>query len=78
MIAETSQSFIDGIIYDFIDKVMESSEGSGANIHSGSLTNSIQSFQNLDLIGTILIHFLCTHISPSVSLKCQFICYDER
>ena len=57
------QRLIHGIVHDLIDQVMQSSRGSGPDIHAGSLADSFQSFQYLYLIGTIFGVRLSSHIS---------------
>ena len=47
--AVSGQSFVDGIIDNFIDQVVQTGGGSGADIHSGALAYGFQTFQNLDL-----------------------------
>ena len=52
--AETGQRFIDGVIHNFIDQMVESSGRSRADIHTGTLSDCFQTFQNLNIIGCIV------------------------
>ena len=55
MLAVARQSFVNGVIYDFIDKVVQTGSGGGADIHTGTLAHGLQPFQNLNLIGVIFL-----------------------
>ena len=48
--AETCQRFIDRIVHDLIDQVVKPPGRCGPYIHSRSLSDSFQSFKDLDLI----------------------------
>ena len=53
MFTESSQSLIHRIIHDFIDKMMQTSGRGAADIHARPLSDRFQTFQNLNLVGTI-------------------------
>ena len=52
--AVARQRFVNGVIHDFINAVMQSAVIRGANVHAGTLANSFQTFQHLDLVFIIL------------------------
>ena len=60
-IAKTGQSFINGIIHYFINKMMKSSAGRTSNIHSGSFPNRFKTFQYLNLICSVFISHSDNH-----------------
>ena len=58
-ITKACQCFIYRIIHNFIDKMMQSSAGCGADVHTGTLSDSLKSFENLYLIRAILVIHCC-------------------
>ena len=52
----SGQSFIDRVIHDLIDQVMQTGRGSRTDIHTGTFPHCFQTLQNLDLLRTV---FLC-------------------
>ena len=54
--AETGQRLVDGVVHDLIYQMVQTAAGGGADIHTGALADSLQAFQNLDLLRTV---FLC-------------------
>jgi hypothetical protein len=52
-IADTSQSFINGIVDDLIDQVMQSFLIRTAHIHAWTTADSFQTLKDLNIIGTI-------------------------
>ena len=52
----SGQSFVNGIIHNFIDQVVQTGRRSRSDIHTGSFSDCFQTFQNLDLLSAI---FLC-------------------
>ena len=57
----TGQSFIYRIIYNLINQVMKSPGRSAANIHTRSLPDRFQPFQDLNLVCSVF----CTHVISS-------------
>ena len=57
----SGQSLIDRIVYDLIDKMMKSADRCTSNVHSGSFSYCFQSFQNLNLVGSIFVIYFCFH-----------------
>ena len=48
-VTEASQSFVNGVIYDFINQMMQTSGTGGADIHTGTFADCLQTFQDLNL-----------------------------
>ena len=47
---------VDGVVDDFVDHVMKPRSVIGiADIHAGTLPDSVETLQNLDRIGTIIL-----------------------
>ncbi len=55
--SKTCHGFIERVVHDFPDQVVESGWARGSNIHSRTLTNWFKSFQNLDLPGAVFCGF---------------------
>jgi len=49
------EGFIDRVIHDFVDQVVETFYTDVPDVHGGALANSFQSLQDLDTIGTVSI-----------------------
>ena len=58
-ITKSCQSFINRIVNNFIDKVMKTTAGSGSYIHTGTLSDSLETFQNLNLVSAIFMIYSC-------------------
>ena len=56
-----SQGFIYCIIYNLINQVMQAPGRSAANVHTRSLPDCLQPFQNLNLVCSVF----CTHVISS-------------
>jgi len=48
--AVARQRFVNGVVYDLINAVMQASKIGGADVHTGTLANSFQTFQHLNLV----------------------------
>ena len=48
LVAMTSQGFIDGIVHNLINQVVETSLAGGADVHGWPLPNGLQAFKNFD------------------------------
>ena len=59
-ITVSGQSLIHRIIYNLINQVMKSSDGSAANVHTRSFSYGFQSFQNLNLVRSVFSVKFCT------------------
>ena len=56
----SGQSLIHRIIYNLINQMMKSSDGSAANVHTRSFSYGFQSFQNLNLVRSVFSVKFCT------------------
>ena len=52
------QSFVDGVVYDLIDQVMQTAFRGGTDIHARTLAHSLQPFEHLDLRSVVLVAFI--------------------
>ena len=50
----TGQRFVDGVVHDLIDQVMQAAGGGGADVHTWSFTHGLQAFQHLNFRGVVL------------------------
>ena len=60
LIAVSCESFIHRIVHDLIDKVVKSSRGGTADVHSRSLSYRFQPLQDLNLVRPIFSIKFCT------------------
>jgi len=67
--APPRHSFVDGIIHDFIDKVMKPSRADIPDIHRRTFPDSFQSFQNLNLSCTVTFGILILHVNFYVGFR---------
>ena len=68
LVTEACKRFIHGVIYNFINQMMQTLCAGGADIHTGALSHRLQPFQNLNLICIIfrrhqipLFRFIFSH-----------------
>ena len=68
LVTEPCKRFIHGVIYNFINQMMQTLCAGGADIHTGALSHRLQPFQNLNLICIIfrrhqipLFRFIFSH-----------------
>ncbi len=47
--AVAGQRFVDGVVHNFINQMMQTPLGGGADIHTRPLSDGLQPLQNLDL-----------------------------
>ncbi len=50
----SGHGFVDGVIDDFVDQVVESVEAGAADVHAGALADGFESFQDFDLLGVVV------------------------
>ena len=69
VVAETGEGFVDGVVHDFIDEVMETTVADVADVHGRAFADGFESFEDLDTFGRILglclIHFFLSHFSSN-------------
>ena len=66
MLTVSGQRFVNGVVHDLIDEVVQTGGGGRADIHTGSFPHRFQTLQNLNLLRAV---FLCyfrfvRHICP--------------
>jgi hypothetical protein len=54
-IAIAGESFIDRVVDDFIDQVVETAFSGGADIHSGALANGVEALKDGDRAGVVTV-----------------------
>ena len=75
VVAVTGQSLVDGVVHDLVHQMVQAALAGGADIHTGALAHSLQTFQDLDLAGVVFMvrrsfcvgtgnDFLCHFLSP--------------
>ena len=64
VVAGSRQGFVNRIVYDFVDQVMEPSRSRRADVHAGTLPHRFQTFQNLDLVGAVFFVIFYVHSVP--------------
>ena len=52
--AVSRQSFINGIVDNFVNQVVKSIQACRADIHRGALPHRLETFQNLNLLGPVI------------------------
>ena len=58
VLAVACQRFIDGVVHDLVDQMMQAGNGGGADIHTRALPDRFQPFQHLDLLRTVFLCYL--------------------
>ena len=66
MLTVSGQRFVNGVVHDLIDEVVQTGGGGRTDIHTGSFPHRFQTLQNLNLLRAV---FLCyfrfvRHICP--------------
>src|SRR5207344_1508315 len=56
---ESRHMFIDTVVDDFIDEVMEAVHTGAADVHRWTLPHGVQTFQHFDLIRAVTVGFWC-------------------
>src|SRR5688500_9207902 len=57
MIAVTSECFVDRVVYDFVNEVVQAAWPGGSDVHTGTLPDSFEALENLDLTGIVFFGF---------------------
>jgi hypothetical protein len=50
----TSHRFVDRVVDDFVNEVVETSRGRGPDVHARALAYCLETFENLDLTSVVL------------------------
>src|ERR1700688_3025759 len=51
------ERFVDRVVDGFVHELVEAPLGGVADVHAGALANSLEAFENLDLLAGIVVHF---------------------
>ena len=66
-VAIACKRFVDGVIYDFVNKVVQAARTGGADVHARALADGFQTFKDLYLIRIVIRihmrHFVNIHIN---------------
>ena len=62
----TCESLIDRVVYNFVDEVMKGFDVGAANIHARSATDSLKSFEDLDITCIVVFGFIVQFFAPKV------------
>ena len=69
--AVAGQGFVDGVVHDLIDQVVQATGGGGADVHARPFPDRLQSLQDLDLRGPVFMFhrggvfvFQLIHVKP--------------
>ena len=57
-VAVAGQRFVDRIVHDLVDQVMQTGFAGGADVHRRPQANGFQAFQHLDTTGIVNFHRL--------------------
>ncbi len=49
-VGDTRHDFVDAVIDDFLDEMVQTTLICGADIHAGAYTHGLQAFENLDVL----------------------------
>ena len=60
VLAVTGQGFVDGVVHHFVNQVVEPLFACAADVHPRPALDGLQTFQNLDLVGAVLLPCFCS------------------
>jgi hypothetical protein len=52
---EAGKRFVDRVVHDLVDQVMQPGRPSRADVHRGALPDGVEAFENLDLVGAVVL-----------------------
>jgi hypothetical protein len=55
LIAEAGERFVNRVVDDLVDEMMQSGLARRPDVHGGSLAHGLEPFENLDLVGAIVV-----------------------
>jgi hypothetical protein len=55
LVAESGQGFVDRVVDDLVDEMMEPRRAGRADVHRRPLADGLEALQNLDLVGAVVI-----------------------
>jgi hypothetical protein len=54
--AETRQRLVDRVVDDLVDQMVQPRDAGRADVHGGTLADRLEAFENLDLVGAVVVH----------------------
>ncbi len=58
VLAVARQRFVNGVVHNLVYQMVQSRAGCGTDVHTRALANSLQSFQNLNLLRAVFLCYL--------------------
>ena len=58
-VGETGHGFVDGIVHDFPDQVMQTHLAGRADVHGGAQANGFEAAEDFDGFGVVLVAWRC-------------------
>ena len=55
LIAEAGQRFVDRVVDDFVDEVMQPRRPGRADVHRRALADRLEALEDLDLVGAVVV-----------------------
>src|SRR5439155_16356813 len=55
LIAEAGERFVDRVVDDFVDEMMQPGRPRRSDVHRGTLANRLEALENLDLVGVVVV-----------------------
>jgi hypothetical protein len=65
-VAVTGEGFVNTVIDDFVDKMMQPALGGIADVHGGTQANGFETFQGPDTVYIVILFAL---------RRCRFVCH---
>ena len=63
--AITSHGFVDGVVDNFPDQVMQASKTGGADVHAGALADGIEALKNLNVLSAVVGGWLAGRLASA-------------
>jgi hypothetical protein len=55
LIAVAGEGFVDGVVDDLVDEVMQTLRPGRADVHGGALAHRLEALEDLDLVGAVIV-----------------------
>ena len=59
LVAVPRQGFIDRVVDDLVDEVVQAGSAGRADVHRGTLADRLEAFENLDLVRAVVVRRAC-------------------
>ena len=63
LIAKAGQGFVDRVVDDFVDEMVQAGRTGRPDVHRGTLADRFQAFEDLDAVGRVVGDVLCGPVS---------------